>query len=197
MLMLDPDSKQSLKKLNGKQLKLCIREFPWPLTFSFSDRVDVMGEELGMDGDSASTQVCDCYIELNLETLPELQDSSKISQLIQRQKLVLEGDIQIAQEFSSLIKELNIDWEEQLSKYTGDVVAHQTFSSMKAVFDSAQQNFEKFGTDLTNLMMKENAIGVPASELENYYEQISELRSASDRLDARLSIIERQKQDLN
>ena len=198
LLKLDPQSQLKLKKLAGKQLKVTIREFPWPLLFNFSEQVDVLAEQAvdnaQLNENGQQYQSADCQIELALETLPELQDSSKISQLIQQKKLLLEGDIQVAQGFSSLIKELDIDWEEQLSHYTGDVLAHQAFSSMKSVFETAQKNMQQFSASLSDSLMQDQGITIPATQLEEFCKQVNELRSATQRLDARLKLLENQQQ---
>jgi ubiquinone biosynthesis protein UbiJ len=201
LLQLDPQSQHKLKKLAGKQLKVTIRELPWPLLFSFSQQVDVMVEQTvdiaQLNEKPQQSQSADCQIELALETLPELQDSSKISQLIQQKKLLLEGDIKVAQCFSSLIKELDIDWEEQLSHYSGDVLAHQTFATMKSVFESAQQNMQQFNASLSESLMQGQGLTIPAIELEEFCQQVNELRSATQRLDARLKLLENQQQGEN
>jgi len=201
LLKLDPQSQLKLKKLAGKQLKVTIVELPWPLRFSFSHQVDVLAEQnidnTQPNDHAQKNHAADCEIELALETLPELQDSSKISQLIQQNKLLLDGDIHVAQGFSALIKELDIDWEEQLSHYTGDVLAHQTFASMKSVFLSAQQNMQQFSAGLSERLMQEQGLTIPATQVEEFCQQVNGLRSATQRLDARLKLLENQPQGEN
>ncbi|MFQ3197653.1 MAG: ubiquinone biosynthesis protein UbiJ [Paraglaciecola sp.] len=200
LLRLDPDSSLKLKKLTGKQLQVSVRELPWPLLFSFSEQIDVMalpGDGESSVPDEAANLIVDCHISLALETLSELRDSSKISQLIQQNKLTLEGDILVAQRFSSLIKELDIDWEEQMSKYTGDVVAHQSFTSIKSLFFIAGQQLQDFGQQLAHNLTQEDAIAAAKPAVDDFCEQVNELRSAVERLDARLSLLENSKQDNN
>ncbi|MFQ3236406.1 MAG: ubiquinone biosynthesis protein UbiJ [Paraglaciecola sp.] len=201
LLRLDPDSSPKLKKLAGKQLQVSVRELPWPLLFSFSEQIDVMvlpaSETDSPLPDEVANLIVDCHISLALETLGELRDSSKISQLIQQNKLTLEGDILVAQSFSSLLKELDIDWEEQLSRYTGDVVAHQTFTSIKSLFFAAEQQLQNFGQQLSHHLTEEKAIAAAKPAVDEFCEQVNELRSAVERLDARLSLLENYQQDDN
>lgn len=201
LLRLDPDSAPKLKKLAGKQLQVSVRELPWPLIFSFSEQIDVMVLPASANEsplpDEAVMPMVDCHISLGLETLGELRDSSKISQLIQQDKLTLEGDILVAQSFSSLLKELDIDWEEQLSNYTGDVFAHQTFASIKSLFFTAEEQLQNFGQQLAHNLSQDDAIAAAQPQVDDFCEQVNELRSAVERLDARLSLLENSPQDEN
>lgn len=187
LLQLDPDSQAKLRKLQGRNLQVRVRELPWPLIFHFSEQIS-LGTVLPEEPKTAPP---DCLIELNLDTLPLLQDSSQLSALIQQQKLILVGDIYVAQSFSNLIKELEIDWEEQLAKFTGDVVAHQTFSSVKAALaegmDFVQQSRDRWSERLT----KEGAVGINQATLDQFSDEVVKLRSATDRLAARLAILEK------
>ena len=44
LLRLDENSADRLKPLQGKKLRVTISEFPWPLSFVFSSKVDVLME---------------------------------------------------------------------------------------------------------------------------------------------------------
>jgi ubiquinone biosynthesis protein UbiJ len=192
LLQLDPDSQIRLKKLAGKTLQVKVTELPWPVLFSFSQQIDVQ-TVIPLLQDEPAASPADCLIELDFEILPKLQDSSQLTRLIQQKKLNLVGDIYVAQTFSSLIKELDIDWEEQLSKYTGDVMAHQTFTTMRSVFDSAKNNLEQAANDLGVMLTQPNSVAVTTSDINQFSENVSELRSAAERLSARLLLLEQNK----
>lgn len=191
LLKLDDDSQQRLKKLSGKSLQVTIKELPWPLLFSFSEQIDVR-TVITSDNDSEPEPV-DCLIELNLETLPKLRDSSKLTQLIQKKQLNLIGDIYVAQTFSALLKDLDIDWEEHLSQYTGDVAAHQTFTSMRTLFDSAKAQIEQGSVELGERLTQSDSIAVKPIEVAEFSHSVSELRSVTERLSARISFLEQAK----
>ena len=190
LLKLDPDSQSRLRKLSGKSLEVVIKELPWPLLFSFSKQIDVRVGTAGVAGASSNTGPADCLIELNLATLPKLKDTSQLTQLIQQKQLNLIGDIYIAQTFSSLLKELDIDWEEQLSHYTGDVAAHQAFLSARTFLEKTKHQLEQSSAELGARLTQPDAIAVAAVEVEQFSQDVSDLRGATERLTARLALLE-------
>ncbi|MCS3461872.1 SCP2 domain-containing protein [Aeromonas sp. BIGb0445] len=118
LLRLDDQSPERLRKLNGKVLKLDLRELK-PLWFIFSERrLDVLAQHEGE---------ADAVLSLSLSALGLLKDPSALTRYIREEKLDLHGDPQLVQAFSTLLGELDIDWEEQLSRHTGDVLAHSLF----------------------------------------------------------------------
>jgi ubiquinone biosynthesis protein UbiJ len=193
LLKLDDDSQQRLKKLAGKSLQVTIKELPWPLLFTFSDQIDVRAVITVDNNVGPISEPVDCLIELNLETLPKLKDSSQLTQLIQQKQLNLIGDIYVAQTFSALLKDLDIDWEEQLSGYTGDLVAHQTFASMRTLFDKAKTQIEQGAIELGEHLTQSNSIAVKPSEVIEFSEGVTRLRSATERLSARIALLEQVK----
>lgn len=186
-LKLDPQSRKGLVPLAGKQFKIIIDEFPWPLIFAFSESIDVMAIQ-----DDVSVEV-DCSIELSLATLKLLQDSSQITALIQQDKLKLHGDINVAQQFSQLMKNINIDWEEQLSKYTGDVFAHTLFSANSVLKEKFKRDLALLGATLKDAAIEEKQIAAHPCAVDAFCQQVNELRGDVSRLEARLSILEQQK----
>src|SRR5690606_20467159 len=88
LLAMDDHSTARLVPLAGKQLKIELREFPWPLTLVFNDKVDVQAN---------SAAEVDCTLKLSISTLNKLQDTSQLTQLIQNRELELLGDIHVAQ----------------------------------------------------------------------------------------------------
>lgn len=190
LLNLDSESQARLQKLSGRSLQVSVTEFPWPLLFSFSDQVDVRAVMESSASESIDPTP-DCLIALDLETLPKLQDSSQLTQLIQQKKLNLIGDIYVAQTFSTLIKDLDIDWEEQLSNYTGDVVAHQTFTSVKSIFKQVKQSLNQSAEKVAANLRQTNSIAVSQNEVILFCEDISDLRSSTERLTARIALLEK------
>ncbi len=203
LLKLDSDSKAALAKLKGKRLTVKLREFPWPLTFVFSDKVDVLVNE-SFDNQSQKEQANislqdtasanqDCRIELSFSALQTIQDSSQITGLIQRNELKLDGDLSVAQGFGDLIKNIDIDWEEQLSKYTGDVIAHSVFNAGKQAARKINKHTKALLTILSEGAIEEKNIAAHKLLVEDFCSDVNQLRSATERLEARLTLLEKQR----
>lgn len=96
------------------------------------------------------------------------------------------GEINTAQHFQKFFTELDIDWEEHLSRFTGDIAAHHIFKQGKSfqqwfnkTADSAQHNISEF--------IRFEAKAVPTSiELENFYDDVADLKSDVERFAMRV-----------
>lgn len=187
LLALDEQSIKRLQPLQSKRLTVVLKELPWPITLAFSELIDILMDQEDQDAD--------CIISMQLSTLNELQDSSQITRLIQQGKLDLQGDIQIAQHFSTLVKELDIDWEEHLSHYVGDVAAYQMSTWAKQAGNRLRQGIKRFEQRLFDAAVEEKRLTPHQLEVEQYLDNIHRLRSKTEKLDVRIAALEaRQKQ---
>ena len=96
----------------------------------------------------------------------------------------------VAQSFSSLFQELHIDWEEELSQYVGDALAHQTFVGARSALHEAKTQIEAGRSKLSAQLLRADGLAVGATELAHFSDEVDQLRSASERLSARLLRLE-------
>ena len=47
----------------------------------------------------------------------------------------IQGNSALAQEFTRILKQVDVDWEEQLSHVTGDIIAHQLGNAFRTTAD--------------------------------------------------------------
>lgn len=98
----------------------------------------------------------------------------------------IEGNSTLAQEFTSILKRIDIDWEEQLSRLTGDIIAHQIGNSFRNTSDWLSRNLDSSGLNLTEYLQEEARLLPGALELENFYQDVDRLRDDVERLAARV-----------
>lgn len=181
VLALDPRSQLRLAALDGKRMRIKLQELPWPLTFAFSSRIDVLMDE---------EQQVDCEMALSLSHINEMQDPANISALIQDKKLSLNGDMHTAQSFSALMKELDIDWEEHLSRYTGDVFAHESVRLVKNLHQRAKGHFQQLGQIIKDGALQEKQLAAHPLAVEDFSQAVNQLRADTARFEARLNQLE-------
>lgn len=178
LLKDDAESQRRLGRLRGKVIGVTINEFGKKLIFIFSQQIDVLG---AYEGD------VDCELALNLTVLPELRQQANLTQLIKADKLALEGDIQLAQQFSALLSGLKPDVEEKLSQYTGDVVAHTLVSGAKTGTRMLRQGIERRQRDLAEVITEEWKLAPQALEIAHFADRVDDLKTDVARFEARLN----------
>lgn len=131
-----------------------------------------------------------CWVSVSLFALDRLKQNNQLTKLIKSGQLDFAGDLSILQGVSRLFDKLDIDFEEVLSGYVGDAPAYQLNTSLKQFKAHAQSQFEQFTQILSDAALDEKPIAVRKIMLVNFIDEVSELRTDVDRLEARLSILE-------
>ncbi len=101
-------------------------------------------------------------------------------------KVHIEGDMDTGRHFQALFDKLDIDMEEKLSHYTGDIVAHQIGRFFRNSSDWSQESIETFKLNLTEFLQEETRDLPSRPEIDIFFQQVDRLRSDYDRLNARL-----------
>nr|WP_297348930.1 SCP2 sterol-binding domain-containing protein [uncultured Glaciecola sp.] len=196
ILSLDEDSHLLLQPLISKQCEIQLHELPFPIVFNFHAKgVEVSSVVSDINVDMAaqpkqSTNYSRCAISLSVFIINELKDTSNITRLIRENKLDFDGNLQIAQNMSELFAGLNIDIEELLSTRIGDIAAHSTIQSAQSFSTLIQRNHKLAMDVLSNILLDKKPIGVRPIMVENYIQEVSEVRDTAARLEARLTILE-------
>ncbi len=178
LLKADANSALKLQSLRGKVLQVNIAELPKPLYFIFSSQIDVLAK---FDAEP------DCCMDIKLTALPRLQDSSQFTALIKEGELDMQGDPMVASKFSMILKELEIDWEEHLSRYTGDIAAHKLFQSAQSGQAWLQNNVLIARQNLAEYLIEEIRLAPGALEIADFCDEVSELEQYCKQLEMRLA----------
>ncbi|MCF7363535.1 hypothetical protein C1N32_13445 [Vibrio diazotrophicus] len=173
----DPNLGRRLARLKGQVIQVHLKELNKTLTFVFSQQIDVLANYEGKP---------DCYLSLHLSVLPELREQANITKLIKQDKLVLEGDIQLAQKFSQLMTDCKPDIEEWLSRVTGDVVAHTVVQGAKNVGSLLTSQFNKHQNHLAQVLTEEWRVAPAPLEIAYFCDQVDDVKSQAARLEAKL-----------
>ncbi|AMG30667.1 SCP2 domain-containing protein [Grimontia hollisae] len=182
VLKQDAESQKRLARLKGNVLRVRLTDINKQLVFVFSQQIDVLAD---FEGEA------DCDLALAISVAPLLKDKANLTRLIKQDKLHLEGDIDVAQQFSSLLNGLNPDIAEWLSHYTGDVVAHTLVRGAQQGLAFLKQMTERNQRYVGELVVEEWRLAPGALEVAYFADQVDDVQSQASRLSARLDAIEK------
>lgn len=105
----------------------------------------------------------------------------------------IEGDAEVAQTFSELIKHARPDLEEELSHLIGDVAAHQLGTTARSLLDFTRRAAATFAQNLSEYLQEEGRDVPSRTEAEEFIADVDKLRDDVERLEARIAMLERQR----
>lgn len=179
VVALDPFAREALAKLHGRRIAIDFKD--WNLTLVFV--ADAAGKLQLFTQDPESA---DAVIRATPMDFVETAFTERKEDQVFKGKITLEGDTKLAQRFSDIFGGLDIDWEEQLSKVTGDVVAHQVGRAMRGFQQWAQRSRRVLTDDLGEYLTEERRLLPTSFEFGEWSSQVDVLRDDVDRLASRV-----------
>ncbi|GEA61326.1 ubiquinone biosynthesis accessory factor UbiJ [Vibrio comitans] len=173
-----PESQKQLARLKGSIIRLNIKELNKSLIFVCSQQVDVLAEFEGTP---------DCELTLSLTALRDLQQQANINDLFKKDKLSVAGDMQVGQQFATLMQLSKPDVAEILSKVVGDVAAHTLVTGAKNGLSFFQRNARKHTTHLKHAITEEWQLAPSPLAVANFCDQVDDAKAQLHSLEQRLS----------
>jgi ubiquinone biosynthesis protein UbiJ len=99
------------------------------------------------------------------------------------------GDEALAADFIQGVQSLNIDWEEQLSKITGDLVAFKIGSTVREGRKSVESAKRKAGDTLREYLQFEIELLPTAPQIQRFKRDVQHTTQAVDALEKRLQAL--------
>ena len=133
-----------LSALNGKKLHFALEDLPLNINFiCTNDRIFVT---------TNTNADADVDIKLKSNVFLALFQGEDLTELLRQDKIIIHGDVKTAQLLVDLFQQIDIDFEEVLSKYTGDIVAHQ-IGKLAKNFKTSDNPLEALKDELTALLI--------------------------------------------
>ena len=216
-LKLDGESLKKCEALEGKIIRLHITGLNLNLFFlpavsgiqvmsnypdsALADEPAVSNDD--SDGETKNSEfkpaeftgAVDATIHGSPMALMSLSTADKTGASMLESDVEIDGDMRVAEKFSAILKEVDIDWEELLSKLVGDIIAHQAGQVVRSGSDWFTQSVEAMKLNTSEYLSEESKVTPAEAELEYYMDQVDDLRMDVDRIEARIKIMQSSIQD--
>ena len=177
-----PALKTARQRLNGKVLRIVLKEFSTPLVLVFSERqLDVLGEWKGE---------ADCSVITHMSVLPKLRDRQQMTALIRSGELEVEGDLQVVQQFSALVDMAELDPAEYLAPWTGDILAQSLSNVVRRGFQLVRGDVQRKQRYLTETLTEEWRVAPGPLEMAWYGDEVEALERQARQFEQRLQKLE-------
>lgn len=183
VLAKSPDSLPILESLDGAVIAI------------EATGVDVFLYLLIRDRSVELAGVFDGQVDVTLSGSPmSLLSMTRDNQALLKGDVTIHGDVGVSKTFKQLLLSVDVDVEEELSHFVGDGLAHQAIRVqqnlsrwLRRTGDTQQQNVGDY--------LKEEVRFAPHKlEVQHFCNDVDELRADTDRFEARLNLLMRQRE---
>lgn len=185
-LALDPEVRSRCAALDGSVIAMQLKGLALTLYFlPTTDRIDVLGHYEG-EPDTLLTGTPASLFRLAVVRSEEQLFNSGVE---------FHGDTEKGERFRDILASVDIDWEELVSRVTGDAIAHQMGNMARSLTATATQGLTSLQEDVSEYLREESRLVPTAIEVNNLLEEIDTVRLDTDRLEARIQRLEKLHKD--
>lgn len=179
-LSLDESMPAKLATLDERVLKMIIT----PLNISFYLKFTKEGIIL--------TDVYEGVIDTTIESSPiglirlSFLPASKVRSLF-NENIKISGDVELGQKVKQLFDQIDIDWEGHLAQFTGDAIAYQLGSFVRAGLTFKQNLNQSIRQNMTDYLQEEIRAFPSREEINDFFNDVDELSMQVERLAAHVN----------
>jgi len=179
LLALDPEGAARLSAIQGRVLRI-------ELT-GFGTRLHVIptGDGLMLHGSYDAEP--DCIVHGTPAALLRMAVSEHREDEVFAGAIRIDGDNGVAQTLGDVLKGLDIDWEEQVSRLTGDALAHRLSVQTGAAGRWARRSGDVLTRDLREYLIEEGRLLPGDDDMRAFLDGVDALRDDVERLDAKVA----------
>jgi ubiquinone biosynthesis protein UbiJ len=176
-LKQDPATLQKLKALQGKVIAFELTELELTLyLLPHTEGIQVQYLYQGQADTTLSGSPL-AFINMSLGDSTESFFSGEIR---------IKGDIELGQQFKRILDQLNLDWEEWLSGYTGDLIAFKAGNLIRNFTLWGKDTLNTLQLDAREYLQDEGQLNPHPAELTDFTNKVSQLRDDAARLEAQI-----------
>ncbi|OOZ37162.1 ubiquinone biosynthesis accessory factor UbiJ [Solemya velesiana gill symbiont] len=178
-LALDPAAREKMAGLYGKVIAFELMGLGQTLYLVPSpNRLQVL---------SAYEGEADCTLRGTPIALGLMGDPKGSTEQLFAGQVEISGDTDLAHAFGKILAAMDIDWEEQLSHYTGDIIAHEMGNLARTTSQWGKRSLETLGMDLQEYLQEEIRLLPVKPEIDHFLKNVDTLRNDVERMEARIN----------
>ena len=180
VLKHDPALLSALSEFEGK--RICIQSDDWLILVV---TICPHGLQLSLQDDSE----CDTTIFGSISELLSVALASDKADALMNGDVDISGSSALVLDIAKIMQQMDIDWEALVAPLTGGLIAHQIGKGFRSLIKWGQDSGQTLATSSKEYLEDEVQLLVPKPIAEHFTSQVSELRLATDRAEARIEHI--------
>ena len=186
-LKLDSETLPRFASLANKIIHLHITGLDLNLYFlPTTSGIQVLGNYPGTEEGG----IVDATIHGSPIALIRLSTAKNSGETLLKTDVEIDGDMRVAEKFSTILREVDIDWEEYLSKWVGDIIAHQAGQTSRNTSAWIKESVEAMRMNTGEYLSEEAKLTPADAEIHYYMDQVDYVRMDVDRMQARIDLLQ-------
>ncbi len=183
VLRLDSTALPRLAQLNGKVIAVDCRSPALQMFIVPSDEGLMLAAHWAADAD--------CTLRAPASSLLALAVSKDKTAVLHGPEVELDGDSGVLLALASVLQDLELDWEYELSRWLGPVAAQLLGGHLRSRARWYQQGFTSLNQNLAEYLAEESRALVGQREAEARFSELDQIKLDLERLEARFERLSR------
>lgn len=185
LLRIDPDSRRLLGELDGKII--CLQYANETASSSTSPlNCYVLPFEGGVRLRTECTSDPDVTIVGNLPAFARPFLGEPPPGMLASAEMRIQGDIKLGQKFKAILDQVELEWEEAVSRYFGDTATYMLGNIVRGLRTWKREAKESLFKDFAEYLQEESRISPPQNDADVFFRGVDRLRSEVDLLTQRI-----------
>ncbi len=181
VLDLDPDGREKLGDLEGKVVCVKITAPEIELFLKPSSEGLVIVPEHDATPDVTLTG--------SLLSFAKLGVAGSGNGVLSSGQVIIEGDVETGKDFQKILGQLDLDWEELLSRFIGDTPARKTGNILRDIGGWTRESAELSRENISDYFKEEKRILATPLAMERLEKDVEKVRGDVDRIEQRMNKI--------
>ncbi len=186
-LAMDADSQRQLAALSGKAVAVELTDFDWEWV--------LLVQNDGLRVFSSYDGPVTARLRGSSSALLRMGAGDTSRAAFSAGTVEFNGDVELGQRIKALFDNIDIDWEEQLSRVVGDVAAHSIGHAVRSTHNWGKQTLATLMQDFAEYQQEEARNLPTQEEAEAFNAAVDTLRDDVARLEQRIQRLSAMKKD--